>query len=557
MAKIRPPFFSRYVFSLLLAMLTMVALYGAFGFYWEDSMKVHPALAYGCITEPPYEAWIIESFLFLAPPLSFLSTVFPGVAVVGVWFAFLLTLQFSLWYFFTLRLFLRLGIINPLHRIATAIVFVITITGIAQVYIHVSSISLLLISASLLLYSDFYITEGKAKNVFLLPFVLGSLVRVSSGVMLAALMCLWLLVYFKNFRKMLAAMKIFIVAAASLFSVVVINKAVTNNPEKVIEQTYEYALMDKHARLPISTMKHAQDSMRYIALTQFFMITDSAQINLSFIKRVTDIKKISVTEISGEDINHLREDLFPLLNQYWLVLLISYILVILSVSSWKKTGTAVFIFQAAGWLVVLGISLKVGMYTRFLLPWISFLTGGSLLLISFLEKEMRQAKTVLLTGFLLVSATNTLWHVKEISIQENNYNNNAAKYLENLKKLVGYTVPFVWDYRQESFPTQIFSREKLSVFKNTIYQTAFFNMYYASGQKRCLQKFGFSPLDWKKMGIVLNKKHNEVCFVMEASVAEFISVYYKSVYGINFNLKKQEPAVEIFPDNFVFQLSNE
>jgi hypothetical protein len=408
---------------------------------------------------------------------------------------------------------------------------------------------------SLLLFFDYYQSDNKKPAALIFAFLIGCLMRVSLGLFVLVAVSLLVFMHTRDLRKTVLLFRFHWLVALMCFSIVLAYKFNSDNPAVVIEQNYEYALMDRGAVVPLSAMKSAGDSIRYEALTQYFLISDSAQINLGFIKQVVDDKRFLKFGISSDDWDHLLESLLPFLKTKGVNILLMYLLLGIIVGGRKRAWFNLLLFHAFCWMVVVGLSMKISMYERFMLPWLAMMLIGSLLVISFeagIFLYRMQRYSILL--ILLFTTSETLNQMHTASIEEKKYDDKAQSYLKKIGAASVAQTPFIWDYTQVCFPSGVFARNELKVFEKSIYETSFFTPYFRFGQERCLEKFGFSPLDWRSMGQVLTKRKAEVCFIMSDKMAEFLPRYFKSIYNIDFVLIKDNPRNEVMPGVFIFHL---
>jgi hypothetical protein len=542
----------KYFFSFIIALSLVTLVFQMFGIFWEESFKIAPTIIYGQVCAQPYQAWFIESFLFQPPILAKLSAIFMTVPVVGLWHFFLLWVYVYLAFLLSFRVAGR-WVGHTIWRIVGSILFCIALIGTSFIYIHLDREAILLMALSALLHMDYYVYDGRRHRFLILTFFLGCLMRSSLGLFVMVMISLLALLHFRSLGRFLRLYWIqwFIVLAC--LSIVVLYKFSAGNTGVLIEQSYEYATFI-HDVVPLSTMKSAQDSVRYEALTSYFFITDSAQIKMDFIKRVVDVKKMSSMNNFSEDWEHLSNSLLPILHSAFFNLFLFYLLLMICMwHSDKKTWFNIVLINAFCWLVIIVISMKIGMYERFLFPWIAMMFASSFLLASLQNGTLLiiQKKGMLIILIALCLLTGL--QIKRISLSEQAYNKSTAGYLGKIKMISETQIPVIWDYSQVYFPTDIFYRKETQCMDRCIYQTLYFSTFFSFGQQRSIDKLGVSPLDWRNLGHVFMRR-KDICFVLPDRVATFLPQYYKSLYGINFVLEKDIPEKEICPDNFVYHL---
>lgn len=305
------PILLKYSFSLLLSIVAAGLIFVMYGFYWSDSEKIVASILQGSLVSPPYEAWFDEALLFQVPVIAFLSNCFEKIPVYGIGSIIVIVIYMSLWIHLAIRLLARQIRNNLLSLILLSILFVYSIIGICLVYGNVSIESMLLASGALFLYLDYYLFEQRKPIPLVLLFLFGCLIRVSSGglVLIAFTLFYWLL--FRNIKKTMDLLKIQWMLVIIWLLITQVYKSSSNNPGLQVQQFYEYAMQDRGDVIPLSEMKSRMDSMRYIALTNYFLISDSAQIKLDFIKRWRIQKGIFTLELTGK-IFHISQIAFLL-----------------------------------------------------------------------------------------------------------------------------------------------------------------------------------------------------------------------------------------------------
>lgn len=546
-----PPFTVRSVATALVLSTAVVAfLYFTTGFYWEDTMTLHPAVIYGCITAPPFEAWFGEALLFQVPVLAHLAEWFPHLPVVGWWVIGVLILIYGVWLLLAYSLIRHTKTLPAVTAWPAALLGMVPILSVSLVYIHFSRLSILLVSGLLLcgLWSN--IRQQKNPVALLLLFVFSLSIRVSTGILVLALGTLFFGVYTKSVKNMCRALRYHWLAVVMCTGTVLAYKYTSHNTGVQAEQTYEYIVSDSRAMAPLQQMHTTQDTMRYRALINYFLISDTAQISMGFIKQVADFSSALNSAQTFAGFQRLTEGLAAVWKKYN-ALLLACLLTALS-AAWGS-GWVLLLWVLTGGAVVSALALKVSIPEYFLLPWITVIFLYTLFwsLTKPINSRLR-----LVTGIgLLAIAVASLPHLQNTVETETDYNRSANRYLNNIAALSGrHQTPVIWDYGFLSFPSSIFSRTDMAVYQNCIFQTQFALIYYNFGQQRCLKITGCSPLNFRCMNEVFNKNKSKYCFVMEEHTAEFLKQYYKVLYNLEFNLVKEQPPNEITPGNFVFRL---
>ncbi len=551
------PFHKILSVSVLAAFITIGCLQFFFGLYFEDSIKIPPVLISGYISSPPIDAWFNESMLFQPPILSYLSMLLPNIPVFGALFFILQIVILTIWNFLSIRIFSRLYIQQPIFSLIIALLFAGFTIGTSLQYVHIDRVSLLLTGGCLLLYLDYYITENKQPISLLVLFIYGCTIRVSVAVLMFSFIAFLALILFRNLKKVIRVLWIPGFALSVMLGIVLINKYNSNNPAVEIESTYEYALFDRHAILPLSAMKSAEDSIRYEALTHYFLFTDSANIKLDFVKKVIDNDLFMQPKVQQTDLNHLTNVFLPFITQNYIFLIGSYLLlIVLSIGSTRKIFFSMVAIHLIGWLVLVIIAMKLTMYDKLFFPWITMLFGSSLVILNsekvVFKKYVNFISILITTGLCYIVVMN----ISAISKSEIENNAKADRYIKNIEGVAQKQTPILWDNSFVGIKTGIFSLHDHQVYKKCLYPTVYFIMYFPFGQKRFIDKFGFSPLDWLKMGKVLKQNNEKVCFIVKDDFADFLKRYYKQLYNLNFILIKDVNSIEITPGHYVYHLQN-
>jgi hypothetical protein len=547
------PFYLKYSFALFLSVMTMGLVYAVFGLYFEDSEKFAAAILYGNIASPPAQGWFMDNWLFHVPIIVFLSNFFQSIPVLGIWQLIVHLLFLSLWFHLVIRMFSRV-ISRPFFLLVTSYLLVIAVVGTSLIYFYNLRDAILLTSVSLLAYLDYYLQDDKKSTPLVFLFLLGCLMRVTGGILVLFAISFLFLLHFHDFKKIVHLLKWHWLLAIACFVLVKGYHLIENNPGMKIEQGYEYALQDRGAILPLAVMKTAEDTMRYRAVTEYFLVSDSAQINVNFIARVVDNSKYLSFGITRDDFAHLLKKSFPIVKNNAPVIFLFYLL--LFIAGYNSKGETIFtviFFNLFCWLIILVIGMKLAIYNYFLAPWLTLAFGCSLYFLSMHKSFNFGQKTGAFMVLVMLLGYETKSDI-EISFQEKEYNKMAFTYLRKINSLSQDSIPVLWDFEQLYLPTELFSRKEAGVLKNCIFQNTFFLAYYRFGQERCLQKFGFSPLDWKNMNLSFHKHSDKICFVMTDNFANFLEKYYNALYHLDFKLIKENPD-EIYPGTFVYHLS--
>lgn len=546
----------RFKFALLLAAFNLVMTYIARGMFWEASMNSIAQITFGHITSPPYHFWFSETLLFQAPLLAYLCNVFSDFPILGIYLLFIRLLWISILIHLLIRIFNRIHLSQYL-TLLLAQVSVLAVIGSSLVYIHVDRESVFLVAFSTLLYLDLYKFENKKVVSLIFLCVLGSMIRVYTGLVALTIITWFAILLFRNIKQTYNALKTQWILLLLLASIITTQKIVSTNPSTKIEHYYEYALMDRHAIMPISTMTNKLDSVKYKALTYYFLVSDSSQINIAFIDRLVDKNQFTWHLYSKSDIAHLKNvlnDLSPI--NLKLFLFLNAILFIATIYCGNKTKTNILLLNSFGYAILLIIATRLNLYERVLQPLISLYIISSFLLALYedniISKLWQKSSVAILVLLLLIAIAE---NHKEIAIVENNHNKESLRFLNKLALVTKECTPILWDPAIDYIPTDLLLVKETQVLKDAPFMNNNILAYYDFSQGMFIKKFGVSPLDWKKMAETFKARHNDVCFIVNEDLASFLELYYKEIHNIDFKLEKANPVNEVFPDNFVYTLA--
>lgn len=544
----------QFLLAFVLTIVTLVIFYSVFNIYLESSERWVASVIYGNFTAPPYGIWFTDNHFLQIPVLSYLASIFPNLPVYGIWYILLTLVYTHLWFFLFIRILNHRTNKNLFWIMAMTIPLIWAILGASLVYSYFMRVSILLSSVSLLLYLDYY-TEEKKKFIFIVFFLIGCSMRTSSGIMVLSIMSVLVLL---QQRKIIETVKIlwlpWLLASACMCAVL-LNKAYSGNKGAQIDQIFEYALSDRQAIQPISTFDTKEDSLRYRGVKEHGLITDSTQISLSFVNRLVDHEKLNLWGINQDDISHFWKAFSPWLQSHkWILVMLYLTLFILCYGQTRRLWIMLFIIHLAVWGVVIFIGLKISMYDYFIEPWLAMLFGISYFIIC------RDSRSPFLWGqkigaFVLpIIACSLLWPLlRQVSITENEHNKQVQVYLNRLEQVSQNNIPIIWVDWLDFLPSDIYARKETEVFKRCEYMRMDFWAYYPFASERCEKRLGFSPLDWRGLERELRMRQGYVCFVMDERLAEFLTEYYQTFYGLKFELKRDISQPEVLPEVFVFR----
>jgi hypothetical protein len=543
-------------YSFLLSTVMLIAVYYCFGINWEETMVCYASSIYGGMTGVPYEAWmaVSEFFIFHFPVFGYLSGLLPTVPTLGIWLLFLQVLWVALWIYLLLEV-LSKPVPSLLVRLIVIALLIIAVCGTSFAYIYPSRLSILLVSGSVLAFYALFKKDSSRSTILVIAFFIGTCVRLSMSSATLLVLTGAILLEQQTIKKTLKILWVHWVIVLGLLCLSATYRYYTANKALDTEEFYEITLTKKSAIVPLCDMKTEKDSVKYRALMDFFLINDTAQMNLAFIEKVVDKENSSLNGfIAPVDLSTIKRRLNPILQDYASEILLGYLLIlILGISRLPKRSIPAISIHVLGWFVILLSSFKQ-INDRFLVPWISMLMLTS---IYFLINEVEKFKKIeqwLVITFLLIGSFFTYLYLVRVSDEEFDNNNKAVVCLHQLQQLTLHRIPIIWNYDGKYSLSGVLARNEMNVLHDCLFQIMPQFLYYHFGQERYIKKLGFSPLDWKNMGITLIRNRDNVCFVMDENLAQFLGVYYKAIYGIDFKLVKDDPQNEIAPKVFVFHL---
>ena len=541
----------------VLTLFMLVLFYTVFGFYFESSERWVAVVIQGDLTVAPYGIWFTDNHFLQIPVLARLASLFPNIPIYGIWYLALMALYVWLWFFLCIRIIGR-QTESMVWTLMLVIPFVGALLGTSLVYAYFMRVSILLTSVSLLLYLDYYL-KGKNKPIFILFFLLGCSMRVSSAIMVLGIVTLLAMMCMPSTKRLFKAFWFPWIFASVCMLTILLYKTYSNNNGAKIDQIIEYALLDRGAINPISIATTAEDSIRYRAMTEHALISDSAQISIEFVKRLVDYDKLNLTGINEDDVKHLTEACIPWLAiNKWILALLYCVLLVFAYGQRRKYLVQLLLLHIAAWAVILFIGLKINMYSYFIEPWLGVLFGMSyfLLLRNSGERPLFLWQKVLAVVFPVCACIN-LWPVlHETSLIEKDHNSQAYVNLRYIDKIAETGVPVIWvnliDFH--ILPSDIFTRKETKVFQKCEYLCMYFWGYYPFAQERCKERLGFSPLDWPGMNKELHIRKGHVSFMMTEELAVFLHGYYSLLYDMSFELERDVTQPEVLPGVFVYRL---
>lgn len=534
------------ILTLIYSFICLLTVYIIGGFFYESSEKMICQVIYGNMVPPPYSIWFNEEHFLQPPILAFLSNLLPNIPIYGLFY--LVVLFFYVWacFLYLNRLFQRYGL-TGFWLVFVLFTICIGLLAGSLVYVYFMRASILLGALGLLLYIDYWKIEHKRKDIFLFLFFLGCSMRIVSGTMVLVTIGIFAFFYLKSLKEVwrLFSMPFLVLFFCILFTMAL--KWYFGNVGQQIEQNTEYALMDRQAIKPISAMSSKPDSIRYEAVVSYFLIIDSAQITLPFIKSIVDHDKFSFFSFSKDDIGHFLQTSLPVYSKYLYTLVLLYsLLIVLLFGKTKKVWYFTLGIHLFGWGALVFIGLKISMYPYFFEPWLSMLFLISFTVLFNSPKSIYwafQKISLACIGTLLFIC---FWkNTKYVADIEKESNKRASAYMERLNSLPEGKTPMIWIYEMDVFPSDIFARKESAVLQESIHMGIPMMAFFPFVQQRCIDKLGFSYLNWPLMNRMLHNQKDKVCFVMRDEFAEFMPVYYKTLYGLDFNLQKapNEPEV--------------
>lgn len=512
---------------------------------------------YGQISNPPTTLWMMENWMFQLPLISFLSTKYSTVSVFGYWHLSLILLATTLWIHLLFRILSPL-IHNTILKTILVLCLVIGIAGSSIVHVYYVRDAILIGASCMFLYYTYYSPNSSKHLLLLIPFFYACTIRVSVVLLVVGLISITVLAHTQQLRKTIDLFKYFWMISFSIFLIAECYRGFTSNPAMKMEARIEYAIYDREALIQDTTMKTKSDSLRYTALSNYFLIMDSSKLSLPFITKFIDGSKYGNFWISKDDIQHFIHKSGSIILEHKTSIIAFYLFLFLMLfASSRSTLFTLVTFNITAWLIVFLIGCKFRVNPYFFDPWLAVIFGGNLFLFTINTPSISMFHKTIFVTLAGILALTKLAQMNNTAIEQKQYNASAYIYLEKIDTLTQHQIPLLWTSDESYLPTDLFARKKTEVLKKCLFMNWSYFFYFEWTRERFIHRLGFSPLDWAQMTKCLVNQKNKVCFVMPLPFSRFLTSYFNVMYHTNIYFDQEQPAKEITPYNFVFNIKNQ
>lgn len=543
------------VYSFLLSAVLMVVIYLAFGIYWEETMAWYAWAIYGQTASPPYEAWIADStgqFMLHLPVFSYLSGWFPHLPVLGIWVFILQILWTGAWIY--LFLDILSCVVPPLWlRSVCAVLLIVCICSTSLVYIYPSRISILLVSGSTIAFCRQYQTAGRRSLFFIILFLAGTFVRVFMSVFALIIVTTLVLADRRSLGATIRVLWLHWLTVVGLLATLMVYELTAPNKALITEEYYETTLVKKSAIVPISQMKTESDSIRYTALISFFCVTDTAQMNTGFFKKVIDRSKSIGGFIKKESLEKGWRQILSVLHDYvWQLVSGGVAVMLLFAIAFRSTSIALLPL-VLGWIMIFALGMRT-MNDRFLLPWLSMLALIGIYFSFYKNMHVRVVWRWLLLSVIMAGCYPAYTYMRSTSLEEASNNVAAKATLSKIASLSRHHTPIIWDSKAKYGLSDILARNEMDALGQCVFQVMPQFSFYRFGQLPAEIKLGFSPLDWRSMGLAILQNRERVHIVADRQFAQFLPIYFKKIYSIDLKVTQETSVGEFAPDVFAYRV---
>jgi hypothetical protein len=513
-----------------------------FGIYFDDNENIVAHIIYGEFGKVGIDMYFNDYHLFLVPIFSYLSAIFKSIPVYGIWY---IILNFTWIYAIFLFFIKNYGENNEttLLSLVTVFTFVSAIILPFIVFFHCIKLTVLLgIAALLITQTGIEKKERKTYYFGIFLFIIGLFTRMHSPVIMLGLFLVTKIALTKSINNHLKNFSPHIIASIIFIGWYQLFGFLTNNIGRYIEANYEYAILEKKSLLPLNVGSSIKDSIKYEALTHFF-ISDTNEFTISYLKNTVNASPDLNSIFSIKNItSSLSEIIDKSLQIKWtLVLFLITILCLLFNEKWnprKVRKTLIILLVGFSIPYVLLLFLVDEMKLRFFAPYV--VSCGLLILYEFLRGKYLSKKTLYIiaissTVILVIIGIDTYQiskNEKELNKQRKLSAIEINEYSQNhpLISFIGADIPFV---------SNVLNRYPKIYFERIAYFDAGYLTYYSYLINRFNTLFGISPLDYYSI-INLLESNKEIRLYCTVERLELIKNYFKIVYNYDFNYAEVE-----------------
>ena len=524
------------------ALIMMILLYFSFGFFFESYETILSALFHADIANPPYDDWPSPGHFMIAPFLGFLGQLLPNVPVYGLWLCFL---NF-LWLIALVRLWQvvfkeHLQSFNLFSILSLLLMFLLLSESV--IYLSITRASILLCSVTMLLHYYDGGPSRKRKVAYFSLYILGAITRLHAVIFVMLILTVFFLIQREPFKNILLKFYPHVLIIGLFFTVYYVDILTTNNLGKTIEWKYEYAIVDKQSFYPIGDMKTKSDTAKYYAITQFFL-TDSLNINKEILSNVVKTKAYFTALFSYDRVSEITPLLKEIWQRYWGTICALFLIMVLAASAAArkiKVLTRAVPLIVAFVILILALTIAVNMFDRLFSPLLALLFLCCLIICLPKKKLVGKKQTIWLVLIIGIAATFSVFevrHLEQISRAELAREDSQKVIHDGLAQVGAANTVMAYNIHEDFFTNNPFKRTGNGFYNQVIFPDIVFFTYYKFGQQRLIDKYGFSPLDYKGTYKFLKDNQHDLIIFTYRGKTQLLTYYFRSVYGYNVTFKE-------------------
>ncbi len=536
-----------WILSIVLSVIAFIVSDLLFGMYLEDNEAIVAAIHYGVMGALGDEQYFSNFHTFLFPFIYKLGQVFPRIPFYGIFKISFVLLIYTTLFKYVLGELDRYRLKSKINLfIALMLTFVIVSDNVF--HLHCIRHSIILSFAAFLLNYQSVIQHGKTSVAAVVIFLIAVNTRSHSSAIMLGCFGAFLVLSGMPIKNIIRHYWVMAAIAAGFLVVYHVYGKYTTNMGKYIEAHYEYALIEKPSLYPLENMKTTKDTAKYIAVSQFFL-SDSAELTISFIDRVANIKyeqkpiftrdnfRVAINEIYRQSL-----PILPVLSFMLFAVLFWYDKKVRQTAA-LKTIAMVIAVQLV--LFSLLLILVNDMKPRFYSALMSMLVFSVVMF--HLPVILQKATKWVTIGFLLLIMSIGVWQwsylsktaaaaaSKEKQIRLKMHQLSSITTHHPVLMFMGAEIPFSTDplYRSSSdlYP-------KLASFDGG------YLVYFSYGKERFEKLFGINPVNYPQL-IDLLSHRNDILFYITPNRIPLIKNYFAVVYGIDMTFQAAKVDLDV------------
>lgn len=530
---------TNWAWSLLLSLVITSALYAAWGIFLADFAPLYSSFYYGLSCSRPYEMRLTDMSFLIIPIFCKASELAPEIPVYGIF----LCLMNLIWLAGIIRLS---SIFFSKTGRNWQILFLLTMLGIlgdSIVHINHERTAFLMTATGLLLYEHDERRGWLNIAIYFTIYLAGVLLRMHAASIVFALLALHNYLNGQSLRRLIKRYAAHILVLFLCLGVYHYDKIAEPHLGKSIELKYEWAITDKNSLIPISEMKTNEDSVKYLAVSQF-LLTDTANINETFLSRVVVLDEYFSDFFSLKEWRRSLINTVSTMAVFSGTLLLLYLIIIITLIAKFNYGLLrhLLIAHVFYWFIILFLGVTVELQERFLSPMLAILCMLSFMRCLPVLAGNKNPKWIwLMTAGALLSLGASLYYINGSAMR---YKENEAKHEELIQRIEKYgetNTVIILGAVEFLFSNNPFKRVRQSAYSNTLFPDLLWYTHYNFGQKKVIDRYGFSPLNYKAFCSFLKENYQMIVVLseLEDDKNSRIALYQKylgALYDFHFSV---------------------